>query len=133
MRIALLASTVAALMLTAGAASARQVNAPPEPTGTAQDQVNNTTQPERDANGNLPGATVTTTTRTETAPMAEAPLPPPSSAMPASASGTDVSATEPSVTTTLVTNGPVPDTAENRAKYGGPQSHAGKRTAARGN
>ena len=32
-----------------------------------------------------------------------------------------------------VTNGPVPDTAENRAKYGGPMSHAGKRTAAKGN
>lgn len=38
-----------------------------------------------------------------------------------------------SVTTTLVTNGPVPDTAENRAKYGQPLSRAGKRTAARGN
>ncbi|MDB5432188.1 MAG: hypothetical protein JWP35_3304 [Caulobacter sp.] len=133
MRIALLASTAAALMLTAGVASARQADAPPAPSGTIQDEVNNTTQPARDANGNLPGATVTTTTRTEPAPMAEAPLPPPSSAMPATAGGTDVSATEPSVTTTLVTNGPVPDTAENRAKYGGPQSHAGKRTAARGN
>lgn len=38
-----------------------------------------------------------------------------------------------SVTTTTVTNGPVADTAENRAKYGSPMSRAGKRTAARGN
>jgi len=38
-----------------------------------------------------------------------------------------------SVTTMTVTNGPVPDTAENRAKYGQPMSRAGKRTAARGN
>ena len=38
-----------------------------------------------------------------------------------------------SVTTTMTTNGPVPDTAENRAKYGQPMSRAGKRTAARGN
>lgn len=38
-----------------------------------------------------------------------------------------------SVTTSTTTNGPVPDTAENRAKYGGPMSRAGKRTAARGN
>jgi len=38
-----------------------------------------------------------------------------------------------SVTTTTVTNGPVPDTAENRAKYGQPMSRAGKRTSARGN
>lgn len=38
-----------------------------------------------------------------------------------------------SVTTTTTTNGPVPDTAENRAKYGQPMSHAGKRTAPAGN
>ncbi len=38
-----------------------------------------------------------------------------------------------SVTTTTVTNGPVADTPENRAKYGSPMSRAGKRTAARGN
>jgi len=38
-----------------------------------------------------------------------------------------------SVTTTMTTNGPVPDTAENRQKYGGPMSRAGKRTAAKGN
>lgn len=34
---------------------------------------------------------------------------------------------------TLVTNGPVPDTAANRAKYGKPMSHAGKKTAPAGN
>lgn len=33
----------------------------------------------------------------------------------------------------VVSNAPVADTPENRAKYGGPQSRAGKRTAARGN
>ncbi len=33
----------------------------------------------------------------------------------------------------LVTNGPVPDTAANRAKYGGPNSRAGRRTAPAGN
>lgn len=38
-----------------------------------------------------------------------------------------------SVTVQTVTNGPVPDTAANRAKFGGPMSNAGKRTAARGN
>jgi hypothetical protein len=37
------------------------------------------------------------------------------------------------VTNTLVTNGPVPDTAANRAKYGSPMSNAGKRTAPAGN
>jgi hypothetical protein len=34
---------------------------------------------------------------------------------------------------TLVTNGPVPDTPANRAKYGRPMSHAGKKTAPAGN
>lgn len=33
----------------------------------------------------------------------------------------------------LVTNGPVPDTAANRAKFGKPLSHAGKKTAPTGN
>lgn len=33
----------------------------------------------------------------------------------------------------LLTNGPVPDTPANRAKYGGPMSHAGRRTAPAGN
>lgn len=33
----------------------------------------------------------------------------------------------------LVTNGPIPDTEENRARFGGPQSRAGKATEPRGN
>lgn len=32
-----------------------------------------------------------------------------------------------------VTNGPVPDTPANRAKYGGPMSNAGRRTSPAGN
>ncbi len=35
--------------------------------------------------------------------------------------------------TNLITNGPVPDTRENRAKYGQPLSNAGKATKAAGN
>lgn len=34
---------------------------------------------------------------------------------------------------TVVTNGPVPDTAENRAKYGPPLSNGGRRTVPAGN
>ena len=34
---------------------------------------------------------------------------------------------------TVVSNGPVADTPENRAKYGGPMSRTGKRTAPAGN
>ena len=37
------------------------------------------------------------------------------------------------LTTRVVTNGPVPDTAENRARYGQPMSRAGKMTAPLGN
>ena len=37
------------------------------------------------------------------------------------------------LTSTVVTNGPVADTPENRARYGQPLSHAGKRTVAKGN
>lgn len=39
----------------------------------------------------------------------------------------------PSYTMTTVTNGPVPDTAENRARFGGPMSNGGRRTAPAGN
>jgi hypothetical protein len=57
---------------------------------------------------------------------------------------TDTSTAAPSATSTAsntsatftnltVTNGPVPDTPQNRKKYGQPLSHAGKMTAARGN
>jgi len=38
-----------------------------------------------------------------------------------------------SVTQTVVANAPIPDTEENRAKFGGPLSNAGKRTPTRGN
>ena len=33
----------------------------------------------------------------------------------------------------LVTNGPIPDTPENREQFGGPNSRAGKATAPQGN
>jgi len=33
----------------------------------------------------------------------------------------------------MVTNGPVPDTPANRAKYGGPKSHGGRATPPAGN
>jgi len=73
------------------------------------------------------------------APAAEAAAPADSAAPAAATTDTsvaaDASASAPAATytTTMVTNGPVPDTAENRAKYGAPLSRAGKRTAARGN
>ncbi len=41
--------------------------------------------------------------------------------------------TDPNSGAQIVTNGPVPDTRANRARFGSPDSHAGKRTAAAGN
>ena len=49
---------------------------------------------------------------------------------PSAATTTDASAV---VSVSTVTNGPVADTPENRAKYGQPMSRAGKRTAPKGN
>ena len=76
--------------------------------------------------------TTTTTTTTVAAPM---PMPAPAATIGAatSTSVTTTDASGASVTNTLTTNGPVADTPENRAKYGQPMSHAGKRTAPKGN
>lgn len=49
------------------------------------------------------------------------------------ASGTTTYSTGATMTTRLVTNGPVPDTRENRAKYGQPLSRAGRATTPAGN
>ncbi|MBS0360310.1 MAG: hypothetical protein JSR98_02925 [Proteobacteria bacterium] len=65
----------------------------------------------------------------------------PASAPPAASTGTatstSVTTTDPATgataTVTTLTNGPVPDTPANRAKYGQPMSNAGKRTPAKGN
>jgi UrcA family protein len=58
-----------------------------------------------------------------------APVPPPAPAAPAAGSYGQ----EASYTTQTVTNGPVPDTPENRARFGGPMSHAGRVTRPAGN
>jgi UrcA family protein len=51
----------------------------------------------------------------------------------AEAYGASASATAPAYTTRTVTNGPVPDTPENRARLGGPTSRGGARTVPAGN
>lgn len=62
-----------------------------------------------------------------------APPPEPYVAPSAEAYSANTAAVEPSVTMQTVTNGPVPDTPANRARFGQPMSHAGQRTAAAGN
>ena len=81
-------------------------------------------------------STTTTTVTTESSATTSAPMPSSDTSVTSSTTAAPAAgnyATGASVTTTLVTNGPVPDTPENRAKYGQPLSRAGKMTAARGN
>jgi hypothetical protein len=61
--------------------------------------------------------------------------PPPSGDVAATAapSATQYAQQTATFTNMTVTNGPIPDTPENRAKYGGPDSRAGKRTNPAGN
>jgi len=66
-----------------------------------------------------PSATTTATDTAGVAPMSSQPP--------------EAQATLKAGDTNVVTNGPVADTPENRAKYGAPMSNAGKRTAAKGN
>ena len=64
--------------------------------------------------------------------LAEAPAP---VAAAAESQGAPASATvpAPTVSTTVRSNNPVPDTAENREAFGGPNSAAGRRTTPKGN
>jgi hypothetical protein len=135
MKIALFATATAAVALLGSAAYAQDQNMPKAPTpGSVTGDWNGAHAPSDDKQyqekvvvpvGATPSETasapadtgVTTSTETTAATDAAAPA----------------SAQVASVTTSTVTNGPVPDTAENRAKYGQPMSRAGKRTAAKGN
>lgn len=70
------------------------------------------------------------------APAYVAPAVPPASDEPAAdapAAGSYGQAASATITTRTVTNGPVPDTPANRAKFGGPMSNAGRQTKPAGN
>ena len=140
MKIALFATATAAVALLGGAAYA-QDPAPKAPTpGSVTGDWNGAHSPTDDKQytskvtvpvGSTPSETVAAppvdtgvTTSTDTTAPADVATSAPAATNYAQAA---------SVTTSTVTNGPVPDTAENRAKYGQPLSRAGKRTAARGN
>jgi hypothetical protein len=92
-----------------GGATAAQATDPATQPALAQADATAAVPPAAaDANGNAAGAVPTVPDQ------AQAP-----------ANATVVAAT--------VTNGPIPDTPANRAKYGAPMSHAGKRSAPAGN
>ncbi|WP_068878567.1 MULTISPECIES: hypothetical protein [unclassified Phenylobacterium] len=143
MKIALFATATAAVALLGGAAFAQDQNMPKPPTpGSVTGDWNGAHAPSDDKQYTekvtVPvGSTASTgiaappvdTGVTASAPPADATASAATTTAPAAGSY----AQSASVTTSTVTNGPVPDTAENRAKYGQPLSRAGKRTAARGN
>ena len=120
MKLSHLATATAAFALMGGAAYAQTPMPPhhqmPPAESTTRTDTTGQVNP-MPADGSTTSATATTSTDV-TAPVASS----------ATTYGAGVS-----VTTTTLTNGPVPDTAENRAKYGSPMSNAGKRTAAKGN
>ncbi|HEX6866921.1 MAG TPA: hypothetical protein VF122_06795 [Caulobacteraceae bacterium] len=107
-----------AAVLAAGSAAYAQST---DTTVTVDEQGNTTTTTTIDT----PGAVDPTVTTSANSAV--------SVGLPASSMVTTTAGEPGTVTMRTVTNGPVPDTAENRAKYGQPLSRAGKRTAAAGN
>jgi hypothetical protein len=143
MKIALFATATAAVALLGGAASAQDQNMPKAPTpGSVTGDWNGAHAPSDDKQYTekvtVPvGAAASTGIAAPPVDTGVTAATPPADAT-ASAETTTTPAAgayaqSASVTTSTVTNGPVPDTAGNRAKYGQPMSRAGKRTAARGN
>jgi hypothetical protein len=137
MRTVLFSSAAAALLLMAAPQFAAAQAAPSDtsvrnpdaqtpmtkaqsPTGRSLDEANSAPAEAPAEAASIPAPAPADSAAAEPAPIAAA----------APAAAADASAT---VTTSVVTNGPVADTPENRAKYGAPLSNAGKRTAARGN
>lgn len=140
MKIALFATATAAVALLGAAAHAQQPAPQPPTPGSVTGDWNGAHSPTDDKQ-----YTEKVTVPLGSAPASAAIAAPPvdtgvTASVPSTTASTDVTAPAAtdnaqavSVTTMTVTNGPVPDTAENRAKYGQPMSRAGKRTAARGN
>jgi hypothetical protein len=126
MRIRLMIASAATAALLAGAAYAQNAPAgdtavnPPSanqlPAGAAPDAAPAPIQGSSGASA--PGVASPSSDAATVAPAAGAPT----QRAPAASAGTDV-----------ISNGPIPDTKENRAKYGQPLSHAGKMTKAAGN
>jgi len=124
-----LATAAAALTLLGGAAYAQQ---PTEPAPTPDQKPAEATPAPPPADATTPAPPASTTTPAPPADTsASAVTPPPADTSATAASSTASNAA--SFANLTTTNGPVPDTAENRKKYGKPMSNAGKRSAAKGN
>jgi hypothetical protein len=99
--------------------AATNLSQPSGQAGTSDSTAPAATAPIQGPSGaSAPGVTSPSSDAATVAPAAGAPT----QRAPSASAGTD-----------LVSNGPVPDTPQNRAKYGQPLSHAGKMTKAAGN
>ena len=117
MRSLIIAAPLALLVAGAAMAQTTEPVTPNPVEGPDAPATTSTTSPDTPATSTTPG-----TTSVEPAPMdSTSPAP------------TRLYESSGAVTTRTVTNGPVADTPENRAKYGSPMSRAGKRTAPAGN
>src|SRR5688572_27865140 len=117
----LLAAASAFALISGGAALAQ---AKSDVTPPADETAASSTSTDTTVSSTPADTTSTTTTDTTTSATTD------TTTTSATATSATSSGTAASFTTQMVTNGPVPDTAENRAKYGQPMSRAGKRTAA---
>ena len=139
MKLTYLATATAAVALMGGAAYAQQPQPPQGPTaGSVTGDWNGAHAPSDEKQYQekvvVPRGSMPAATSTAPMPVAEpAPADTSASVTTTTAAADTGAAANASYTTMTVTNGPVPDTAENRAKYGQPMSRAGKRTSARGN
>lgn len=133
MKLALFATATAAVALLGGAASAQDQKMPKAPTpGSVTGDWNGAHSPSDDKQYQEKVVVPVGATASES--VAAPPVETGVTTTSETTAATDVAApASATVTTTTVTNGPVADTPENRAKYGAPMSRAGKRTAAKGN
>jgi len=126
MRTRLMIASAATAALLAGAALAQNapardtaVNPPSASPPSSQSGASDSTAPARGASGaSAPGVTSPSSDAATVAPAAGAQA----ERAPSASAGTDV-----------ISNGPVPDTPQNRAKYGQPLSNAGRLTKPAGN
>jgi hypothetical protein len=141
MKLIHLTIATAAVALAGGAAYGQQAQPPAAPTpGSVTGDWNGAHAPPDNKQyqekatvplGSLPSDTAVTPPPADTS--AAAPPTASTEAAPPPAAAASSFAQNTSFSSMTVTNGPIPDTAENRAKYGQPLSRAGKRTAAKGN
>jgi hypothetical protein len=137
MRLQLLLAASAASMLFAGAAMAQtadrsQSSIPPtnDPTTRTDDECGANKGP-RPCGEQVVGVPIPANSADYVGVTTEE-VPPPAADVTTSTMYSSAPAS-PEITTRLVTNGPVPDTPENRARFGGPDSNAGRHTAPVGN